>query len=97
VSDPDRIQQVVLNILSNALKFTPSGYIHILCKLVFDESKNKYLLKVTVRDTGVGISKENQTKLFKLFGTMQHSGQNNTNGIGLGLVISRSIVEAYGG
>jgi signal transduction histidine kinase len=59
VSDPDRIQQVILNILSNAIKFTPSGSIHILSKIIFDEFKNKHFLKVTIKDTGVGISKEN--------------------------------------
>ena len=96
-SDPDRIQQVLLNLLSNALKFTNEGSITIMCKPVFSPETAKWFARISVRDTGVGISPENQAKLFKLFGTLQHSGQQNTNGIGLGLVISRSIVEAYDG
>lgn len=96
-SDPDRIQQVLLNLLSNAIKFTPKGEVAIMCRLVLDEDSKKYMLKIIVRDTGVGISEKDQKNLFKLFGTMQHSGQQNSNGIGLGLVISRSIVTAYEG
>lgn len=52
---------------------------------------------VTVIDTGVGIKKVDQLKLFKLFGTLQNTVQMNTNGIGLGLVISESIVTAFNG
>lgn len=54
-------------------------------------------LVVTVYDTGIGIKKEDQLKLFKLFGTLQNTIQMNTNGIGLGLVISENIIKAFGG
>jgi signal transduction histidine kinase len=65
--------------------------------VVYDSLVRKWFLKVTVKDTGVGIPLDVQPKLFKLFGTVSHSGQQNSSGIGLGLVICRSIVEANGG
>ena len=54
-------------------------------------------LKVTVADTGIGISQEDQTRLFKLFGFLASSEQLNANGIGLGLVISQNLVQQFGG
>ena len=54
-------------------------------------------MSITVIDTGVGIAKENQKKLFKLFGFVQDDKQINVNGIGLGLVISKQIVEQFDG
>ena len=56
------------------------------------ESESRYL-KITVKDTGIGISKENQDKLFKLFGYYSGGEGVNTHGIGLGLVISKKIIE----
>lgn len=50
-----------------------------------------------MRDTGVGISEENQKKLFKMFGFLEETQKLNKNGIGLGLVISKNIVESFGG
>jgi len=52
---------------------------------------------VTVADTGIGISLEDQSRLFKLFGFLQSSEQLNANGIGLGLVISQNLVQQFGG
>lgn len=54
-------------------------------------------MKITVKDTGVGIKKEDQNKLFKLFGYVKDVQGLNTHGIGLGLVISEKIVHEYGG
>lgn len=54
-------------------------------------------LVVTVHDTGIGIKRQDQLKLFKLFGTLQNTLQMNTNGIGLGLVISENIIKAFQG
>ena len=69
-SDEQRIMQVVLNLLSNSLKFTDSGgFITISCKLL-DLAEKKFV-QISVMDTGVGISKENKKKLFKLFGFLE--------------------------
>lgn len=58
---------------------------------------NRDKLIVSVKDSGIGIKKTDQSKLFKLFGCLQSTRQMNTRGIGLGLVISKNIVEAFGG
>ena len=67
MTDGHRVIQVLLSLLSNALKFTKDGEVEI-----FVEVQDGYL-SVSVRDTGIGISKENQTKLFKLFGFLKDS------------------------
>jgi signal transduction histidine kinase len=75
--------QVLLCLQSNALKFTNDGKVEI--KVTVDDE----WLRVAVRDTGIGISKENQKKLFKLFGFVEDSEHMNRNGVGLGLVIAK--------
>lgn len=80
-SDEKRIQQVLLNLVSNALKFTKGGEVEIIVEI-----KDK-MLKISVRDTGVGIQDKDKEKLFKLFGYVNDTTQMNTHGIGLGLVI----------
>ena len=96
---------------SNALKFTHAdGSVKIISKIV--KSKNELnhpehtiylencshtLLQIEVIDSGIGISKQDQNKLFKLFGFLSSSQHINTKGIGLGLYISKMIVEKLGG
>jgi two-component system cell cycle sensor histidine kinase PleC len=90
--DPDKITQILNNLISNAIKFTPaSGKITV--SSIFVPDKN--LVKVSVVDTGVGISKENVAKLFKRF--EQFGDQQGIMGTGLGLVISKDFVERHGG
>ena len=94
-SDEQRLVQVIMNLLSNALKFTSKGgTITLNCQLIRD---HKSFVKISVKDTGCGISKEDQTKLFKLFGFLKSSEKKNTKGIGLGLYISSRIVESFKG
>jgi signal transduction histidine kinase len=81
--DENRVMQVLLGLQSNALKFTEKGKVHIKVEII-----NGYL-QISVIDTGIGIPKENQGKLFKLFGFLQDDKQLNVNGIGLGLMISK--------
>ena len=92
-TDYKRLQQVLLNLFSNAIKFTDRrGKIEIVAKL------KKSHVKIYVRDSGIGIKKENQSKLFQLFGSIKdEKRQLNTKGIGLGLVISKMIVEKFKG
>ena len=86
-ADKGRITQVLSNILNNALKFTNEGQIIISAY----ESKNKKEIIVSITDTGSGINKDIFAKLFSKFATKSFSGT------GLGLYISKSIVEAHGG
>ena len=85
-SDRNRIRQILLNLVSNSLKFTFEGSISIRASLVtlFDD---KYFIKFNVIDTGIGIKMENQDKLFKLFGIVPENNIHNPNGCGLGLTI----------
>jgi signal transduction histidine kinase len=76
-TDKMRIQQVILSYQSNALKFTPlGGSIIIFATRV--KQNNKTFLEVKVKDSGCGISEENQSKLFKLFGYLDDTNQMNT-------------------
>lgn len=87
--DEQRIRQVLLNLISNAMKFTQKGSITI--EVGYDEPQR--LLKFAVKDTGIGIGENDQSKLFKLFGKLQSSHQLNKAGIGLGLYICKKIVD----
>lgn len=70
-TDEQRLMQVILNLQSNAIKFTPNGYVKIVAETVEQEGVN--LLQIQVIDTGVGISQSNQQKLFKLFGFLSET------------------------
>jgi signal transduction histidine kinase len=88
---------VLLNLYSNSLKFTArKGKISII--IDFLRKRGKDCLRLSVMDTGIGIKKKNKKKLFKLFGSIKdEKKQINTNGIGLGLVISKMIVSKFNG
>jgi signal transduction histidine kinase/ActR/RegA family two-component response regulator len=91
--DPVRLQQVLWNLLRNAVKFTPAGG----TITVTSENLEDGRLQFEVRDTGIGFDPEAESKLFQAF---EQSGRGITRqfgGLGLGLTISRSIVEAHGG
>lgn len=94
-SDESRIKQVLLGLQSNALKFTQKGKVEIKVRILNDQ--NRRFLQIDVEDTGLGIPKEQQHKLFKLFGFIQDQKQLNTKGIGLGLVIADQIVNEFNG
>ena len=77
-SDKKRFQQILLNLLSNSLKFTTTGYIKVK---IIDDVDNS-LLKVSVKDTGIGIKESDLTKLFQAFGMLTQS-QKNINKFGI--------------
>uniref|UniRef100_A0A7S3K7V0 histidine kinase n=1 Tax=Euplotes crassus TaxID=5936 RepID=A0A7S3K7V0_EUPCR len=94
-SDEKRIKQVLINLLSNSLKFTFSGSVTLSCKQVWIDKK--LFAKFMVKDTGIGISQKQQAKLFKMFSMVKYTNQINPNGTGLGLTVSKKYVEALGG
>jgi signal transduction histidine kinase len=91
-ADPQRLKQIMTNLLGNALKFTEKGFIEFGVDLV---SPNKYMF--FVKDTGIGISTENQQLIFKRFIQVDGSHTRNYGGTGLGLSISKNLVELMGG
>ena len=98
IGDDQRIAQVITNLLSNAVKFTPEGgNIHLAASLL-NETDGICELRIEVADSGIGLSPEQQKKLFNAF--QQAEGGETTRkhgGTGLGLVISKRIVELMGG
>ena len=93
------MQQIILNLVSNALKFTPlAGYIKVDLELYRNSNNTgEGYIKVECEDNGVGISQSNQKKLFKLFGFLNDTKGMNKKGIGLGLAISKKIINQFGG
>ena len=96
MSDQKRIKQVLINLISNSFKFTEKGRIKVEIKEI--KLNEQEFLKFTVSDTGVGISKQDIPKLFKMFGILsKHRNKMNKTGSGLGLSISKRIVESLEG
>jgi polar amino acid transport system substrate-binding protein len=96
VGDPLRVGQILLNLTTNAIKFTESGEIVVSVKLV-DECNGHVTLCFTVRDTGIGMSKEQMVTLFQSFTQADSSTTRKFGGTGLGLAISKRLVEMMGG
>ncbi len=95
-ADATRVRQVLINFLSNASKFTAQGTISVEASVV-EPGQNQPQVMVTVTDTGIGISVEDQAKLFQPFSQVDDSPTRKTGGTGLGLSISRSLIELHGG
>jgi len=97
VADDQRLTQVVVNLLSNAVKFTPEeGSVALNASLIGEEN-GVCSIKVTVSDTGIGISEEQQKRLFTSFQQAESNTTRKYGGTGLGLAISKRIVEMMGG
>lgn len=91
--DPHSLQQIMMNLVGNAVKFTDAG--SVLVRAVYDTGLN--LLRIDVSDTGPGITPEGQAKLFQRFSQVDGSSTRRHGGSGLGLAICRGRVEANGG
>jgi PAS domain S-box-containing protein len=96
VCDASRIRQVLVNLLSNAVKFTENGEIEVLAS-VSELPDDGYEIHFSVRDTGIGISRETSEKLFLPFSQADASTSRKYGGTGLGLAISKKLVELMGG
>ncbi len=93
--DPDRIMQVVRNLVGNALKFTDHGEVAVEFRLL--RPGDPMLVECSVRDTGIGIPEDRLPELFQVFTQLESSRTKRFGGTGLGLAISRRLVEMMGG
>ena len=91
-ADENRLQQILYNLIGNAIKFTDYGKIEISAKLI----QNKWL-EITVADTGIGIAEDKLTKIFQFFEQADGSTTREYGGTGLGLAVTEKLVELHGG
>ncbi|WP_397601851.1 ATP-binding protein [Silvanigrella sp.] len=96
LSSPNQFRQILLNLVTNAIKFTERGYVKICSKLI-DEKENELKFQISVEDSGLGISIENQSKLFQNFSQVDASTTRVYGGTGLGLAICKALCELMGG
>jgi PAS domain S-box-containing protein len=94
--DPLRLRQILLNFISNAVKFSQHGNIAVRAS-VAEQDATGILLRIEVSDQGIGISQEQQARLFQAFSQVDESSTRRYGGTGLGLVISRRIAQLMGG
>jgi PAS domain S-box-containing protein len=96
ITDPLRIKQILTNLIGNAIKFTEKGYVKIdMATTQID--KDHILIKLEVKDSGIGINKENFSRIFQKFSQVDTSSIRKFSGTGLGLAISKELVELLGG
>jgi len=97
IGDDQRLAQVITNLLGNAVKFTPDrGSINLDVRLLGEEN-GTCTIQISIKDTGIGMSPEQQARLFKSFQQAESSTTRKYGGTGLGLAISKRIVEMMGG
>ena len=94
--DSDRLRQIVLNLVSNAVKFTERGQVVIRLRTVESDDEG-VLLRIEVADTGIGIPDDRRGRLFKLFSQIDSSTTRRFGGTGLGLALCKRLVELFGG
>jgi len=96
IGDPTRIRQVLINLLGNAIKFTDEGVIAFIIEVI-EQNQHAVLLKFIVKDTGIGIHADKTDQLFESYRQADNSTSRNYGGTGLGLTISKRLVELMGG
>lgn len=90
--DQDKLEQVITNLLDNAIKFTPTGG-----RITITLYKEEGFFKISIRDTGIGIPKEDQSRIFERFYRAEGESPVQAKGTGLGLSIAKSLIELHGG
>ncbi|QXE89826.1 response regulator [Geomonas subterranea] len=96
LGDPNRLRQVLINIVNNGLKFTEKGSVQVRVSLV-EQSGNGHYVGFEIRDTGIGIAAEALPAIFELFTQVDGSTTRRYGGTGLGLAIAKQLVELMGG
>jgi two-component system sensor histidine kinase BarA len=96
VGDPLRLKQILTNLVSNAIKFTREGTI-VVRAMLEDEQQDNAQLRISVQDTGIGLSPQDVRTLFQAFSQADNSLARQPGGTGLGLVISKRLIEQMGG
>jgi two-component system sensor histidine kinase BarA len=96
VGDPLRLKQILTNLVSNAIKFTREGTI-VVRAMLEDEQEDSVQLRISVQDTGIGLSTQDVRALFQAFSQADNSLSRQPGGTGLGLVISKRLIEQMGG
>jgi len=92
--DQEKIRQVIYNIIENAMKYTPKGFIKVSLYKTPDKSK----VVLSVQDSGIGMNKESLGKIFRKFGQAGENGKiETTSGVGLGLYVAKEIMKAHNG
>ncbi|MEI6428352.1 MAG: response regulator [Pseudanabaena sp. ELA607] len=94
--DVTRLKQIMINLINNAIKFTKQGEVIIQASLI-EENDDQVLIRISVKDTGIGIAKEKISKLFTPFTQGDASTTRKYGGTGLGLAISKQLVDLMGG
>lgn len=98
VTDHGRLRQVLVNLVGNAVKFTEQGEVEVTVSISPEQADDRgVVLEFMVRDTGPGISPENQARLFRPFTQLENSNTRRHGGAGLGLAISRNLAQMLGG
>lgn len=94
--DPIRLRQILINLLGNAVKFTPAGHVRCHCRIL-EETDDEFIFHFLVEDTGIGIHKDKQATIFDDFTQVDSSSTRVYGGTGLGLSISRKLVDLMNG
>lgn len=94
--DAIRIRQILTNLVGNAIKFTQAGAVEVIASILH-RSESSIELQIQVKDTGIGIPSHNLNQLFKPFSQVDPSSARNYSGTGLGLVITKKLIEQMGG
>ncbi len=95
-ADPGRLSQILINLVGNAVKFTEEGEVVLLARLI-QEDEDSALIRFEIRDTGIGMTEEQKSRLFRSFTQADASTTRRYGGTGLGLTISRKLARLMGG
>jgi len=95
IGDPIRLEQIIYNVLGNAIKFTSKGNINL--EIVAEAEQNMLLLKIIIKDTGIGIAKEKLETIFDLFSQTNFNNKRKHGGFGIGLSIVKALTDLHKG
>jgi len=97
ISDDKRLMQIISNLMTNAIKFTEEGDVMLKISMVEKIAENDYIIKIEIKDSGIGIDEKDIPKLFKSFSQIQSNVSKKATGSGLGLAISKHLTDLLGG